>query len=77
MVVYDQAYREIKKRYLIPLTPYSIKFNSLRKNNIKTILLSFKSVEKNNNDYLFYYDNDILLKGLLGDIELFFINCLN
>ncbi len=76
MVVYDQAYREIKKRYLIPLTPYSIKFNSLRKNNIKTILLSFKSVEKNNNDYLFYYDNDILLKGLLGDIELFFIKAL-
>lgn len=76
MVVYDYAYREIRKRYLAPLTRYNINFRSLKNNNIKTILPNFKSVQKHNNDYYLYYNDDVLLKGLLGDIELFFIKAL-
>ena len=76
MVVYDYAYREVKKRYLIPITSYNINFASLKNNNIKTILTRFRSVEKTDTSFLFYFDDDILLKGLLGDIELFFIRAL-
>lgn len=74
MLVYDDAYRQIRLKYLIPISKYTVNYRSLKTTNIKEILLSnFTSVEKDNNDYIFYFEDETLLKALLGDIELFYI----
>ena len=75
MLVYDKAYTEIKNKYVLPLTAYSIPYHSLKKTNIKSIICNkFKSVDDlGNNQYLLYFDSDILIKALLGDVELFLL----
>ena len=74
MIVYDNAYRKILMKYLVPLSRYSVPYRSLAATNIKEILMTkFTSVEKEKNDLIFSFDKDILLKALLGDIELFYI----
>jgi len=75
MFVYDKAYMAVKNKYILPLTRYSVPYTKLRTLNIKSVLIDkFKSVDDlGNKSYLIYFDNDILLKALLGDIELFYI----
>ena len=73
MIVYDDAYRQIRLKYLLPISKYTVNYSSLKTTNIKKLLTKFTSVEKDNNGYVFYFDDDILLKALLGDIELFYI----
>lgn len=75
MLVYDAAYNSLRSKYIVPLTDYSIRYDSLKKNNIKEILVSkFISVQKDSDgDLLFTFEQDVLLKALLGDIQLFFI----
>lgn len=78
MLVYDKAYMEIKNKYILPLTDYSIPYKSLKKINIKEIICNnFRSVDDlGNHEYILYFDNDILIKSLLGDVELFLLRSL-
>ena len=75
MFVYDKAYTEVKNKYIVPLTKYGVQYNSLRKNNIKEILATkFTSVAINEDkSYLFSFAEEDLLKGLTGDILLFYL----
>ena len=75
MLIYDKAYTAIKNKYIIPLSEYSVPYRNLKKVNIKEILYSrFTSVEETGRDiFEFYFDQDILMKGLLGDIQLFYL----
>ncbi|MEL7606532.1 MAG: hypothetical protein AAGU39_10800 [Sedimentibacter saalensis] len=75
MLVFDKAYVEVKNKYILPLIDYSVPYRSLRNNNIKSILCNkFISVDDlGNKEYRLYFEKDILIKALLGDIELFFI----
>lgn len=75
MLIYDRAYTEIKNKYIVPLTNFSVPYTHLKNSNIKSIILSkSKSVEiRNGNEYVFFFEKSDLLKGLLGDIELFYI----
>lgn len=75
MLVYDKAYMDIRNKYLIPLTKYTIPYNKLRKENIKEIICSkFTSVDAlEGKGYIFHFDNDVLLKALLGDIQMLYI----
>ena len=78
MIVYDDAYRHVRTKYLVPLSKYSVNYQHLSKNNIKEALLlsKFTSVEREDKDLVFFFDNDLLLKSLLGDVELFFIRAI-
>ena len=76
MVIYDKAYLSIKTKYIVPLSKYRIKYQSLNKCNIKDLLLNgdIKSIEKISvNDYKIFVDEEILFKSLLGDILLMYI----
>lgn len=75
MLIYDKAYTEIKNKYIVPLTPFSIQYRSLKNVNIKELLKNkWTSVEENvTGGYSFHFDKSDLLKGVLGDIELFYI----
>lgn len=75
MHVYDKAYLDIKNRYLVPLTSYSVPYSHLRNTNIKSaIITKSTSVDKlSDSEYVFHFDEDYLYKALLGDIELFYI----
>lgn len=75
MIIFDKAYTEIKNKYIVPLSEYSIQYRSVKNLNIKEILYSkFISVEKiEKNVYVFRFEQDLLLKGLLGDIFLFYL----
>ena len=75
MLIYDKAYMDLKNKYLVPLTKYAVPYSHLRKTNIKNIILT-KSTSidiPKDNEYIFHFDESCLLKGLLGDIELFYI----
>lgn len=78
MLIYDKAYIEIRNKYILPLTEYTVQYKSLRKNNIKEILVSkFISVtEKDNKALMFSFETDVLYKGLLGDIQMFYLRYL-
>jgi len=75
MLICDKAYIEIKNRYVVPLAQYSVQYRSLKKNNIKEMIVDkFSSVEKKENgDILLRFDKDIIYKALLGEIQLFYI----
>ena len=74
MIVYDKAYMELRNKYIVPLSAYSVPYTSLKKTNVKSILLQkWTSVSVLNNQYVFTFEKTDLYKGLLGDIELFFI----
>ncbi|MBE5970063.1 MAG: hypothetical protein E7242_07500 [Lachnospiraceae bacterium] len=75
MLIYDKAYTEMKNKYLIPLSSYSVPYSRLRSNNIKNLILNKStSVEKlAESKYLFRFDEEYLYKALLADIELFYI----
>lgn len=75
MLVFDKAYIEVRNRYILPLTNYSVPYKNLKTTNIKSIIgEKFKSVDDlGNGSYLLYFDNEILIKALIGDIELFYI----
>ena len=75
MLLYDKAYMEIKNKYLVPLSSYSVPYRSIKYTNIKEILYNkFISVEKvDKQEYIFRFEQDDILKGLLGDINLFYM----
>lgn len=75
MFVYDKAFMELRSKYLIPIANYSVSYNHLRNMNIKNIILTkSKAIDVlNDNEYIFHFDESDILKGLLGDIELFYI----
>lgn len=76
MIVYDSAYLSIKNKYLIPLTKYKLRYNSLNNCNIKKLLTSgnIKSIDKiDTYEYRIYVDEELLFKSLLGDIFLMYI----
>ena len=78
MVIYDKAYIEMRNKYILPLSNYGIVYNSLRSNSMKeTIVSKFISVElRNGKDLFFSLEEDVLFKGLLGDIQLFYLRYL-
>lgn len=75
MLVYDRAYIEIKNKYLIPLTNYSVPYTHLKNTNIKSFILTkSKAVTiRSRNEYIFHFEQSDLLKGVLGEVELFYI----
>lgn len=75
MLIYDKAYMELRIKYLIPITKYSVPYSHLRNTNIKEIILNkAKAIEiSRDNEYIFHFDESYILKALLGDIELFYI----
>lgn len=75
MFVYDKAYMDLKNKYLVPLTQYTVPYTHLRKTNVKNFILE-KSTSVSildDNTILLYFDEKNLFKALLGDIELFYI----
>lgn len=79
MVVYDKAYLSIKTKYIVPLSKYRIRYQSLSKCNIKNLLLNgnIKTIEKTSTDeYKLFVDEEILFKSLLGDISLMYIKAM-
>lgn len=75
MLIFDKAYTETKNRYIVPLSSFSVQYNHLKKVNVKEILKNkWVTVDENGSGvYLFHFEKDDLFKGLLGDIELFYI----
>lgn len=76
MVVYDKAYLSVKTKYIVPLSKYRVRYQSLNKCNIKSLLLNgeIKSIEKTSkDDYKIFVDEERLFKALLGDIFLMYI----
>lgn len=75
MLVYDRAFNEIRVKYILPLSKFSVPYKSLKNINIRSIIYNeLRSVtDFGNNEYLLHYDQDILLKSILGEIELFYI----
>lgn len=75
MLVYDKAYMDLRSKYLVPLAKYSVSYSHLRNTNIKrTIVEKTTSVDViSDREYIFHFDEDYLLKALLGDVELFYI----
>lgn len=75
MLIYDSAYMKLKAKYLVPITSYSVPYRQLQNTNIKKIILNkSKSIDVlNQNQYVFHFDKEYILKGILGDIQLFYI----
>lgn len=77
MLIYDQAYMQLRNKYLVPLSKYAIQYKSLRNTNIKRIMARFTSVDANDDkSYTYSFNTDDLMKALLGDIFLFFIRAM-
>lgn len=78
MLIYDKAYMDIRNKYIVPLTHYSVSYTQLKNCNIKSIILS-KSKGINigrKNEYIFHFEESDILKGLLGDIGMFYVRYL-
>lgn len=76
MLLFDKGYLEIRNTNIHPLSKIYLQYRQLKNNNIKSILLNkATNVKKiNTNEYIFYFNNkDDILKGILGDIFLFYI----
>lgn len=75
MFVYDSAYNNLRSKYVVPLSKYYIRYDSLKNNNIKEILSTkFTSVQRDEaGNFLFTFEHEVLFKALLGDIQLFYI----
>lgn len=75
MFVCDSAYNNLRSKYVVPLSKYYIRYDSLKNNNIKEILSTkFTSVQKDEaGNFLFTFEREVLFKALLGDIQLFYI----
>lgn len=72
MLVFAARYLSLRNDYVIPLINYKITAKSLEYNNIKTVLTKFKSVSNvAANSCSLVFDEDQLLKALIGDIEYF------
>lgn len=78
MLIFDKGYMEIRNKYILPLSKYTVPYKSLKNTNIKDILNGkFSNVKKaDDGKYILYFDEDILMKALLGDIELLYIRML-
>lgn len=75
MLIFDKAYYEFRNKYIVPLSQYSVQYRSMKNVNIKQILFTkFTSVDEvSKSEFVFHFDKDTLLKGLLGDIQLFYL----
>lgn len=75
MLILDKGYFETRNKYVKPLSEYSVQYRHLRNSNLRNVLLTTsKNVEKlGDKEYKFYFNESDLLKGLLGDILLFYI----
>ena len=75
MVLYDKAYNELKSKYLVPLSRYTVQYNHLKTMNVKRMLLektnSVSIISKR--EYVFHLEEDYIYKALLGEAELFYI----
>lgn len=79
MLIYDKGYITIKNKYILPLSEYWIKYPSLEKTNIKSLLASndlIKVTKSSDSGYLLEFNNDALFKAVLGDIQLMYIRML-
>lgn len=79
MLIYDKGYITIKNKYILPLSKYWIKYPSLEKTNIKSLLASndlIRVTKSSDSGYLLEFNNDALFKAVLGDIQLMYIRML-
>ncbi len=75
MLIFDKSYREFVIDYIVPLSTYSVKFRSIKKNNIKSVLCAGQNtgVSIENEKVKFLFSEDIIMPALLGDIWLCYI----
>lgn len=75
MVIFDKGYNETRNKFVRPLSEHYVQYRHLKNNNIKNILLTkiLNVVKNGTKEYLFYLNEEALLKALLGDIFLFYI----
>jgi len=75
MVVFDKGYNETRNKFVRSLSEYYVQYRHLKNNNIKNVLLTktLNVVKTGTKEYLFYLNEEALLKALLGDIFLFYI----
>lgn len=78
MRIFENAFEDYRTRFIVPMKDYGVQYNHLRVQNIKRALCDGKmtGVSTDNNDYLFYFDKDTILKALVGEIELFYIRAI-
>ena len=77
MLIFDNAYKSLLQNYIVPLSEYQTKYNSLRKNNIKTSILNADfsnfTYDDSRKEITLSFTSDRLLPALLGDIWLCYI----
>ncbi len=78
MIIYGSKYIKLQNDYIPELVPYKVISSSLPYNNIKAILMNdIKDVTNiGTNSYKVLFDRDVFYKGILGDIECFYIRTL-
>lgn len=77
MLIYDKAFTELRNKYILPISRYSINVNKITTKNIKDILIKANNiVSVDGNRYRFFIDESDLYTGLVGDIGLFYMKYL-
>ena len=69
MLVFDKGFMHLRQEYLCPLASHSIRNNSINTNGIKNVLQKHQYTGFNiiNNNYIFEFDEDTILKAQLAD----------
>lgn len=69
MLVFDKGFMHLRQEYLYPLASYSIRNNSINANSIKNVLRrhQYTGFEFIDNNYIFEFDEDTILKAQLAD----------
>ena len=75
MLIFDRSFNKLRTKYIVPLSQYSVQYRHLNSCNIKAMIYKklISAEQAQNGDFILTFDNEYLMKGLLGDIELFFI----
>lgn len=75
MLLLDNGYMEIRNKYIRTLSNHTLSYSHIRKNNVKELLLTKTQNISiiNNKEYLFTFNENDLIKALLGDIFMFYI----
>lgn len=75
MLIFDRSFNKLRTKYIVPLSQYSVQYRHLNSCNIKAMIYKklISAEQAQNGDFILTFDNEYLMKGLMGDIELFFI----
>lgn len=75
MLIFDNGYMELRNKYILPLSQYSIGYRNLKNNNVKELIKNkiIKVQKDGDRKYVLFFEEELLMKALLGDIQLLFI----